>query len=215
MEKSDLPIIFESDTSNLGKGPGYNKPSNKLARSVFRVIFLVLGLVILIEVILGLRSLSSPSQTIGKVQPMTGGKITLGTPPAIIKTGDSFQVGITINTGGHSLSGVDVVLKYNPQTLEVSPDSISKGGIFEEYPLVNADAKNGIIQISGVDVTPKIGFNGIGKFATINFRAKAASNNVPITVDYQPGITTDSNMIESSTSQDIIEEVINLTLKVL
>lgn len=182
-----------------------------------KIIFVVLGLVILIEIIYAVKVLSSPvapppPKTTQAAIVSSGGSISLNSPKTSYKVKEVVAVTVDINTGGKRIGGADLIIRFDPKVLEATPAGLLAGPTFDEYPLKFVDAKNGLISISGISSSGN-GFSGSSLFATLNFRAKAAGTT-PLTVEYQKDSTTDSNLVEISSSKDILENVRNLQLTV-
>ncbi len=231
MDKPNFPIIIESETSNLDsgtktqakgifdqapfKGDFGGKFSNAFSRfGGPKIVFFVLGVVILAELVVGIRTLLLPVPTVGKVKPLTGGKFVLTSARATYGVGEPVKVRVRLVTGGHNVNGADLVLKYDPAILDINNQSaLQPGTIYKDYPLKTADQKSGIVRISGISDLSDKPFNGIGEFAEVNFRAKAEGKTT-VSVDFKPGATTDSNITEEDTSQDILDKVYNLDLTV-
>lgn len=180
-----------------------------------KIIFVILGIILLVEVIYAVKVLtsspssSSPSVPQGVVSP-TVATIALDVPKTNYKFKEDIPVSVIINTGSRTVAGVDLIIKFDPKTLEATPGGLIKGAILDEYPLIYLDADKGLISISGVSNT-KTGFKGQGQFAAINFKAKALGLT-SLTVDFQLGSTIDSNLVEIGTSEDVLKQVSNLEL---
>lgn len=179
-----------------------------------KIVFAILGVVLLAEVIYAAKILifstppPPPARKTGIQQ--TAGKISLTTPKTNYKVNEIVPVSVIIDTGGRTVDGVDLVVRFDPKVLEATPGGLVKSGIFDEYPLVALDKKTGLISISGVSSLSK-GYTGIGQFATLNLRAKF-SGKTALTIDFNKGSTTDSNLTEVGTSRDLLEVVGNLEL---
>ncbi len=182
-----------------------------------KIIFAILGVILLIEVIYAFKVLTAPTPppppAARKTEiTKTGGKIALFSPKKSYKINETVQVSVVIGSGGHTIDGVDLVVRYNPKVLEATQGGLIKGKILSEYPLVSLDANKGLISISGISSLNK-GFIGTGQFASLLFKAKAVGT-APLTIDFTKGSTTDSNLVESGTSKDILEIVDNLELNI-
>lgn len=191
-----------------------NKPNKKWFQT-WRIIYPILGIVVIVELIWGLKTLltplpKSPAQ-VQKVSPISGAQIFLLSSKTTYKIGDQIPVTVKISTGGHTTSGTDLILTFDPKVLEVSPTAFNRGKIYNDYPLVSSDSKAGIVRISGVVSTAKGAFGGIGELGVINFKAKA-SGETALTVDFKRGQTNDSNVISIKTNEDILEKVSNLSI---
>lgn len=184
----------------------------------WRIIYPILGIVVVVELILGLKTLLDPLPQISKHQaqnllPTKGGEITLNSSQANFKVGEKVTVTINVSTGGYTIIGTDLVLRFNPKAMETSSADFIRGKIYSEYPLISVDNKDGVVRVSAVATNADQGFNGIGELGVINFKTKAAGQ-VNIIVDFKKGSTTDSNIIRTKTSEDVLGSVTNLNLTI-
>lgn len=197
--------VFDQTSSRPGK-----------FKSLPKIIFLILGLVVLIEVILAAKTLIFSSQGVlpannnQVVEAQKVPKISLSTTSNSVKVNDAVAVDLQINTTGHEVSGADVIIQFDPKFLEVG--NLVKGNIFDQYPLLTADSKKGRISISGISDLKK-GFTGQGLFATINLKAKVPGKT-SLMINFKKGLTTQSNLVESTTSKNILEQVDNLEMNI-
>lgn len=198
-----------------------NLPDNPQKAKKFlshpKIIFAILGAIILFELIYAVKVLNTPvaSQSQKKTQAAvktSGGTISLNSAKTSYKVKEQVSVTIGVETGGKVVGGADVIIHFDPKVLEATPSAILEGKIFGEYPLKSVDNKNGLISISGITTSGE-GFTGLGEFATLNLRAKAVGNT-SLTVEYQKNSTTDSNLVEAATSKDVLENIRNLQLTV-
>lgn len=191
-----------------------NKQENRFKKfiSVPNIIFGILGLILVVELISAFRTLTLPTPPPPKaiVQAKGFGNISLTTEKTRYSINELIPVQVIIDTGGKEISGADLILYYDPEILDKTPNVIVSGQIFDEYPIQSFENK-GIISISGVS-GPKA-FNGTGLFAVINLTPKQLGK-ASITVDFKKGSTIDSNLVESKSSQDILEVVNNLELDI-
>lgn len=184
---------------------------NNILSQVLRVrtIFIILGVVIVLEIIFSIRMLTSPISTkkVAKIAPISGGQIILTTAQRNYALGETVPVTIRVSTGGHITDGTDVVLKYDPKILEAPKDNFfTKGTIYGDYPPINIDRAKGIVRLSGITILSKSGFNGVGVLGILNFKA-SAPGKVNLSLESKKGSTTDSNIIEGKTAQDILSQV--------
>lgn len=109
----------------------------------------------------------------------------------------SFNVTVSIDTGGKLTSGADAIVEYDSSLLEVV--SVSEGTFYPTITTLNNTT--GKVEIYGVadSTNPK---SGTGTLATITFRGKTAGT---ATVNFlcQTGSTSDSN-INSTSNEDLI-----------
>lgn len=193
---------------------------SKLRPSI-KTIYIILGLIVLLEVIIGLKVLNTPntpsSQSYSPSSPTSSAplsRIDVLSSKDKYKVGEVVPISITIDTAGRKTDGADLILRFDPKILEATPGAIKTGTIYGEYPVAEVDVKNGTIKISGISKVGQDGFSGSGNLATINFKAKAASKT-SLVVDYTAGKTTDSNIVEAKSAKDILGQVNNLELTIL
>lgn len=179
-----------------------------------RNIFIVLGLIIALEVLWALWSLTkgplaSPTPTATSQPLLKPTAITLTSSKTEYKAGEPISVDVNISSA-KAVDGVDLIISFDPKILTAKPSTV--GAIFSEYPQNSIDT-SGKISISGI--TAKLG--GVrpeGKFATLNFSAKAAGTS-KIALDFTPGLTGDTNVTENGSGKDILEEVNDLEITIL
>lgn len=195
-----------------------NKIKAFVQKNLTKIIFGLLGLVVVIELVLGARALLSPSKPrIDRVNAliasMTDPKLVLSSNLETVGVGQNIDVAVRVVTGGKSTDSTDLVLKFDPNFLEASSSSIKLGQIYSEFPVADVDPKSSLVAISGITLPGRQGFSGIGTLATITFKAKQAGKT-SLTIDYQKDATADSNVVESGTAKDILGEVVNLEITI-
>lgn len=119
--------------------------------------------------------------------------------------GLSYPVGIIVDSAGKSIDGVDVVISFDPQKVQVTTPAVNPTTAFEQYPINNVSNPAGKIRFSALTFTPKP-VNGI--IATFQIKP-VAKGEVNLTFDFTPAATTDSNIAEHGTAKDILEKVVN------
>lgn len=176
-----------------------------------KLIFVILGVVLLIEIIFAIKTLTKPlPPPPPKLQPLTGAKLVLVSPKTSYNVGDTVPVTVRLATGGRSTTGTDLILKFDPKVLEATQGAIRRGSIYEEYSVTQLDSK-GTVTVSGI--SSQKGYNGIGLFGSVIFKAKA-KGQTKISIDFQKDSTTDSNVVEAGTAKDILDQVFNLDLTI-
>lgn len=188
------------------------KPGNQWFKS-WRIIYPILGLVLIVEIIWGFKTLLTPlpKTQSQKLQPIIGAGIFLISPKTSFKVNDTIPVIIKVSTGGHITSGTDLILRFNPKIIEAGSTAFTAGRIYQNFPIASIDNKIGTISISGVTQGKKDGFGGIGELGVINFKAKALGKTT-LSVDFKPGFINDSNVIDTQDNKDILEKVSNLNI---
>lgn len=130
------------------------------------------------------------------------------------KKNGKFIISININSDIYS-DGTDLSLFYDPGVVSVvnEKNPVQTGNIYNSYPQNKVDVKKGIITLSGI-TDKKGGVLASGLFGTIEFIAKDMSTS-KISIDFTPGSTTDSNIINSATGTDVLEKVENAEIDIL
>lgn len=184
-----------------------------------RVVFLILGTILILEVIIGVKTLLSPVETSPPLsQPTTspqkvttGASINLSLDQQSYEAGAEVLVSVNVSTGDYLTDGTDVVLQFDPQVLEPTKDFFMKGSIYQDYPGARKDLAKGIVSTSGIAVSDP--FKGSGVFGTFKFKAKKRGVSL-IELKFSPSSTTDSNIIESKSAKDILEEGSKVEIKI-
>ncbi len=189
----------------------------KIKKSFFgpKIIFIILGIIIIVEAIYAVKVLTSPASApylpaVNTATPKNPGKISLITPKTNYSMGEEIPVSVMIDTGANTISGVDLIVRFDPQVLTAVSTGIIKGKIFDDYPLVAVDAGNGLVSVSGISNTDKT-FKGAGEFAVITMKAKKAGRTA-IAIDFKKGTTTSSNLVDAATTNNVLDTVDNLEL---
>lgn len=146
-------------------------------------------------------------------EPVFAQQATLALSPSsgTFNKGCPFSLQVILNTGGAQTDGTDAILLYDPTRF--SAQSVVSGSIYPDYPGNNIDDTAGKITISGLAsvTTP---FSGQGVLATVNFKVVdgAPTGVSQIKFDFDPNDkskTTDSNVVERGTVQDILNSVVD------
>lgn len=183
-----------------------------------RTIFILLGVVVLVEVVWALWALTRPlpiTQSSAKATEKPPAPkvrqtiISLSTPKNELKVGEKGVVSINVSSDA-STDGTDLIINFDPKLLSVETISKTKepvalGAIYTDYPANSLDSKKGQIAVSGVS-TKLGGIVPNGLFGSITFVAKA-SGHAKILLEYNKGSTIDSNVIEAGTGKDVLEKV--------
>ncbi len=141
-------------------------------------------------------------------------KISLVAPKTSLTVGEEVTVAVSISSTALT-DGTDLVINYDSKFLEVVPAQgvqtpIAVGSIYSQYPNNKLDTLRGIITASGIS-SEKNGILANGIFGTIVFRAKAMGS-AQVSINYLPGATNESNVIETATGKDVLGGVQNLQL---
>lgn len=210
-----------------------NNLLSKLKQADKKFIFLVVGIILLVEAIwawqsLGLNITQIKALILRSNVPSTANapvvspknqitSIILSAPKKNIKVGEEVVVAINLSSEKYT-DGTDLVISYNPKLLSVilnkqTQSPVSVGSLYNEYPLNELDEKEGKITVSGIS-SSSTGTLAKGVFGAITFQAKAPGT-AKIALDYTPGSTIDSNVIENKTAKDVLNKVEDLELNIM
>lgn len=180
-----------------------------------KIIFVILAAVVLVEVVFAIRTLSAPTpKAVVKSKVPLKSQVSLVSVKKEYIVKDVVPVSVMVETGNHKTIGTDVIFHYDPKILEATSSAvIVKGKIYQDYPAAGIDSQTGTVTISGINSSSQPNFQGSGLLATINFRAKAAGQTT-VTLDFTPDSTTDTNMVDSTSGEDVLESVENLSLTI-
>lgn len=181
-----------------------------------RVVFVILGVLLVVELYLGAKTLLSPikkPQTTPLPQKLTQkATLTLSTELTNYLVGQEVLVKVILSTGSYQTDGTDVLIQFDPQVLEPADNFFEKGTLYQDYPGVRKDQLKGTVSASGITVSSG-GFKGTGVFGTFKFKAKKVGKSL-VELKFTPSSTTDSNIIESNSAKDLLEEGSKVEVKV-
>lgn len=156
-----------------------------------------------------------PAQDLVATLSTSNAVITLSSPKDTVKVGDKITVTVKVRSD-EPTDGTDLVLKYDPKFFDiVASDATSPmvvNNLYNEYPINKVDEQSGTISVSGI-AAEKNGSLIDGVFGSFILKAKIAGNS-KISVNFKPGLTSDSNIIETKTGKDILSSVTNLEIKI-
>lgn len=144
--------------------------------------------------------------------PVSAFAATLTVTPStgVFNRGCTFTLGIDVDTQGVQTDGADAILLYDATRFTAT--KITEGTFYEEYP-GNSVATSGKVIVSGLaSVTSAV--SGKGTLATVEFSVKenAPTGATQINFDFDSNDkakTTDSNIVQRGTIQDVLSSVVN------
>lgn len=156
----------------------------------------------------------TPSAKVSTVSSAPQATLSLSAPKTTLKVGEKMTVTVNISSAKRT-DGSDIVILYDPTQLSVVTQGSAKaplqiGSVYSDFPLNSLDEKKGRIAASGITQAGS-GVVPSGIFGTVVFQAKTAGA-AKVSLDYTPGSTIDSNVIENKTAKDLLEKVENLEL---
>lgn len=183
---------------------------------------LLVGLALVGGAIGALLNRTSSGQTFVQADaPVGTAKLSLDPSQSNLKVGDQVKVNVMVSTGNDATSGVDVVLHYNPNILEVvdadaaTPGiQIMPGKLFDFQPANDVTLALGTINFSASQqpVSKPVQVSN-GVLATITFQAKS-TGSTPLQFDFQSGLLSDSNVIKANDGRDLLNRAVNGTIVV-
>ncbi|QQG43244.1 MAG: hypothetical protein HYW45_03515 [Candidatus Daviesbacteria bacterium] len=193
--------------------------------SPMKIVFILLGLVIVGEVIWAISQLTTvglPTQTNNAtvpknvVTPVSIAQVTLSSDKTSVKVGDKITVAINVSANKET-DGTDLIINFDPTLLNVDTQNEKKvpvvtGQIYPDYPVNSLDSAKGKITVSGIASAPG-GVVTNGVFGTLNLMAKAPGT-AKLTLEFTKGSTTDTNVIEAGVGTDILNSVSDLTINI-
>lgn len=120
---------------------------------------------------------------------------------ASAQVGKEFAISVVLDSGRSQTVGADLLLRYDPERLELK--EIIPGKLYDTYlpAIIN---KDGTAEISGV-VKPEQTYQGKGVFALFTFHAKKKGDTA-VSIEYKPDERNDSN-IASVEGKDVLSTV--------
>lgn len=133
----------------------------------------------------------------------------LSVAPEIISAdaGKEFTVEINLNTEKEKTDGADVILRYDPEKIEVI--GIIPGVTYPDYPIQKIE--EGKISITGVAASTGPFFEGNDLFASVKFKALFGGEET-VSIDFTQDSTVESNVALHGKGTDILTGVENSIL---
>ena len=147
----------------------------------------------------------TPEISLQKTQPV--GEATLSLDPAQgnFRLGEVFEVVVQMDTKGEPAVGIDAIVNYDPNILEVV--EITPGTLFTTYFRKGENKEKQKIYLNAAIFTKaEKPFVGQGVFGTIKFRS-IKSGKTTLSFEYIPRATGDSN-VTTAGGLDFLTEVI-------
>lgn len=185
-----------------------------------KVLFAVLALAIVGEIVWAVFYLANPLKffqekpTPSPFLPAAeeGAILFLDPPFGEFKQGAEIEVGIILDSKENLVTGADVVLRFDPNFLEVVDSDpklagiqIDQGAIFSQYLGNRVDTSRGRITVSGLAEINQP-FSGRGVLVKVKFLTKK-TGTTKVFFEFQPAATNDSN-VASLVAKDILDRVV-------
>ncbi len=135
--------------------------------------------------------------------------------------GEIFNPDIVVDTGDYATDGTDLIVLYDPCILEVQDEDPAKEGIqikegtshspgkmYSSYPTNHVDTSLGKIYLRGtIDVGSQPVTTGYGEFGSIRFKAQCGIDRTPVSIEYVPQFSADTNVGGSESKRDVLAGV--------
>lgn len=122
-------------------------------------------------------------------------------------SGQTYPVGIVIDSAGKSIDGVDVIISYDVAKASIVGGKVNSSSLLPEVPLNSVDSTKGKIKFSALTFDPKAVTGIVGTFS---FKP-LSKGEVNFSLDFTAGATTDSNVAEHGSAVDVLSGVQNAT----
>lgn len=184
-----------------------------------KLIFGIIGVVLLAELVwAGFTLLGERKVGSGTVESLPGGAsgaLSLNSSRSSLKVGETVIVSIDVSSQV-ATDGIDVILLYDPKLLSVVAGTnklpVAFGTLYSDYPSNQVDEGIGRITLSGI-TSQAGGVVAKGTVGMVTFTAKAPGI-AKVALDFTPGSTTDSNVIETRSAKDVLKSVKDLELNI-
>lgn len=184
-----------------------------------KIIFAFIGIVLLAELIWAGFTLKGGTVQNGTLtksgQSAASSTLSLNASKTSLKVGETVTVSINVSSAV-AIDGLDVILSFDPKQLSVvtgaNKSAVALGTLFSDYPINQVDEGTGRVTVSGI-TSQAGGVVAKGTVGTVTFTAKVPGI-AKIALDFTPGSTTDSNVIETKSAKDVLGSVKNLEVKI-
>ncbi len=190
-----------------------------LYRNIFIGVIVTLVLVVLGEVIWAARTLSdkTPTATPSPTRAATSTPAPVSKIAALMVRSDKKELMVgevatfTVTISSTDLvDGADAIISFDPKLFTLDKTSttsakVKMGTIFSIYPDNKIDDKTGRVVVSGINESLS-GQKVNGVFGTFTLKAKA-KGTAKLDFVFSPGDTSDSNVVETKTGNDILQRV--------
>lgn len=182
------------------------------------IVSLFLIFIITVELIWGVylfrsgNQITLPAEASTNIETVSP-QIVVFTPKSNYQVGEIIPVVIKVVTGGNPTDSADLILKFDPAKLTPETKFFELGQIYSEYPVAEVNQDLGFVQVSATTALNQTGFTGIGELVKLSFKAKSAGQT-DLQILFSPNLTSESNLVLSGTTKDILTQVVNADLMI-
>ncbi|KKS95426.1 MAG: hypothetical protein UV73_C0018G0039 [Candidatus Gottesmanbacteria bacterium GW2011_GWA2_43_14] len=134
-------------------------------------------------------------------------------PEAPLRVGEAQPFNIVFTTENPEIFGSDAVLLFNPEYLTADDSSVVPGAFYREFPRINVDRENGVIKITAYSPQSSVQAGEEVNFFAVNFTG-VKSGATELKLDFIPGSTNTTTLVDKVNSANILGSVENLNLTV-
>jgi hypothetical protein len=126
--------------------------------------------------------------------------------------GRCVRVDVMLDTDGHNTGGADLEINYDNSRITIVDNNCSTPATaiyhdsqYQNYTNNHVVPGTGKITLGSYN-NPGVPYNGSGRFASFYFIALDGVGNYTLDFEATPGVTTDSNLAEYGTGNDILDD---------
>lgn len=132
--------------------------------------------------------------------------------------GRCVRVDVLLDTDGNNTGGADLEINYDPARITIVNNDCSTAATtiyhdsqYQNYVNNHVVSGTGKITLGAYDNAGTV-YNGSGRFAYFYFSVLDGTGNYDLDFEATPGVTTDSNLAEDGTGNDILDDAFSYTL---
>jgi hypothetical protein len=132
--------------------------------------------------------------------------------------GRCVRVDVMLDTDGHNTGGADLEINYDNSRITIVNNDCSTPATviyhdaqYQNYTNNHVVPGTGKITLGSYN-NPGVPYNGSGRFASFYFTVLDGAGNYILDFEATPGVTTDSNLAEYGTGNDILDDAPSYTL---
>lgn len=191
-----------------------------VSKNILIGVVVILVLVVLVELAWGAMALFQKPSKVSTIDTTKPAAVTPQVEPKAaalmvqadkkeLKVGEVATFTITISSTT-AIKGTDTILSFDPKLFTLDKTSttsamVKVGTLFDTYQENQIDEKKGTIVIAGINESTD-GKKVDGVLGTFTLKAKA-KGVAKLDFVFSPGHTTDSNVVESKSGDDVLQQV--------
>ena len=186
---------------------------NELTKIVIVVVVLIFLLMGMVVMRLGRKTPIVNQQADSQVPVIVPGSMSVLLNFHEAEPGERLKADVKFSAHGAKVYGADAVIRFDPTYIEVD-ENIEQGDFFAVYPRAEVDNTLGIINITGISASSKDPMTAEELLFSFYLVPKV-TGETEISLDYQPGATNLSTLVEFGTSKNILGKVTGTSLLIV